>query len=143
MKVQKALKFLKDGVNVAINDKTFIPEEVQEVKMETGEMVYWILDGGDLWLSIDSESDEVIFFNKIDDEIDVSLDGILYAGEDYELSLEMKGAIVGEDGESEQVLVREFENESGEIFRAVEYSVTGEVRLSFGRIVTEDELQEA
>ncbi|MBU0613931.1 hypothetical protein KJ766_01430, partial [Patescibacteria group bacterium] len=116
MKVENILDLLKDGEPIAINDKTFTPEMIEEVRLETGDIVYWVIDGGDLWLSVDVDSEEVILFSRIEEEVDVSLDSVLYGGEDYELSLETKGTVLEDGEEIDQVIIREFQNESGDIF---------------------------
>ncbi|MFA6522533.1 MAG: hypothetical protein WCT24_03020 [Patescibacteria group bacterium] len=143
MKVREALERLQLGNSIAVNDKTFEPTETSEVHLETGETIYWVRDGGELWLAIDPESDEVILFSDIEDDLNSGSDVVLYGGEEYEFSYEAQGHLTGEDGDREQVTIREFVNAEGNAIRAIEYAMTGEIVMAFGRKVHEDELQDA
>jgi hypothetical protein len=143
MKVRDVLEILQNGNAIVINDKTFEPTETSEVHLETGETLYWVRDGGDLWLSLDPESEEVILFNDVEDEMSTSSDVVLYGGEEYEFSYETEGHLVSEEGDREKVTIREFENVESHVVRSIEYGMTGEIVAAFGRKIHEDELHEA
>jgi len=142
MNVQDALNILMNEEPIVVAGKTFTPESIDEVRLDTGDMVYLVRDGGDLWLSMDPESDEVILFSDVAEEVDASAEVASYAGEDYEFSYEANGKIEDGGEEIETVTWREFEKDDGTILRVTELEVGGESYTSIGNKIPEDELQE-
>lgn len=142
MNVKKALKNFQEFEPVIVSGTTFTAEHLEEIKLETGEVVYWIRDGGDLWLLLDPQSEEIILFHDIEEEVDASSDTLTFGGEDYDLEYEAKVHILDDGEETDEVIIRDFSGPDGELLRVMENMVTNEVTTSQGRTVTEDELQE-
>lgn len=143
MNIATALKKLQADESIVIGDKTFTPDKIDHVQLETGEKVFWISSDEGPWLSIDPESEEVIFFEQIEEEFDGSADSLFYLNDDYEFSYETTARIIDEDGEEEPVAFREYEENQGKLLRIYENQVTGDVMSSVGKKLTEEELQEA
>lgn len=133
---------LTDGKAVIVRDKTFEPSGLDEVRLESGESVFWIRDGEGIWISIDTHSDEVILFHDIEEEFDPVQEAQMYMGDEYEFSSEVTAKVLDEDGEEvDSVVYRDFENGNGDMLKIMEFEVTGDVVAAVGAKVTEDDLQ--
>ncbi|MFH1632215.1 MAG: hypothetical protein ABIA47_04365 [bacterium] len=143
MDIKQALAQLQEGKPIVVNDKTFVPEDIEEIKLDTGELVYWVRDGESLWLAVDPSSEEVILFNDVEADIDSSQETVFYNNADHELSSEGSGVISDEGEEVDRVDFLDYESDGGEILRVISYEVTGDSIASVGRVVPEEELQEA
>lgn len=145
MKVREVLKKFQNDEPVVVRDKTFEPHQIDTFRLETGELIYWIKDGEDLWMSIDLESEEVILFHEVEADVSPSEESVFYAGDDYEFTFETTARVLDEDDPTEEIDTvdfRDFERADGRIFRAMEFEVTGDVMTFTGRKITEEELQE-
>ncbi len=143
MNIGQALKALQRGEPVVVDGKTVHPEQVEQVKLETGEEVFWVRSDGNLWLAIDTASEEVFFFQDLDETLEAGEDTVLYSGTDCELSYEGSGTMYDEDGEEiDQVRFRDYETGDG-VIRIVSYEVTGDDVSSVGQRIPEEDLQEA
>lgn len=141
MQISQALSDLEKGKSIAIAGKTFAPTLIDEVKMKSGETMYWIRDGGDVWLSLDPASDEVILFVGIEVELDLEEDTVVYSGEDYEFYYEDEGTLYEEGEEIDKIHFRDYEGGDGQVMRVASYSVNNEVLSSLGQKVPEEDLQ--
>lgn len=143
MKISEALKALKNDEPILVRDKTVEPHNIDEFKLETGEMIYWIKDGTDVWLAIDEASEEVILFNEIEADVDLAAESVFYAGDDYEFTFEASAQILDEDGEEQdKVDFRDYERTDGQVIRVMEFEVNGDMQAFVGWKVAEEELQE-
>ena len=143
MHVSEAIEQLLADNAIVVVDKTFEPTSIEALRLETGDMMYWVADGGDIWLSLDPDSEEVILFSEIEGEFDASEDTIVYNGEDYEFSYEGEGTVIEEGEDIDTILFRDFEGPDGRILRVAEYTVNSEIIAALGRKVPEEDLQEA
>lgn len=141
MKIQSVIEMFLDEQSLVVDGKTFSPERIEEIEIETGENLYWIEDDGDNWLSIDPESEEVILFRKLDEEIDSSGETTFYNGVDYEFEFETEAYALDDGEKSEKLFFKDFES-GNEVLRVVENTVTTEIEASLGRKITEDDFQE-
>ncbi len=142
MNVQQALEKFKNFEPVIVAGLTFVAENIEELRLETGERVFWIYNGSDLWLSIDIESEEFILFNQIEDDIDVGGETTYYNGIDYEFDYEGTAYIIEDGEETEKILFKDFEGPNGEILRVTENVISNEIIVSLGKKITDDDLQE-
>ena len=143
MNIEEALEKILNEEPIIVAGTTFETRQIDEVNLETGEKVFWIKDGGDMWLSLDQDAEEIILFTDIEEEIDGESDVAVYGGDDYEFSYETAGKIKDDGEELDKISYREFENNEGTVLRVTEYIVGGEVVASVGHKISEDELQEA
>lgn len=143
MNVKDILELLQDDKEVVVAGKTFEPTAFDEVRLETGESIYWVRDGAGVWLSVDPESEEVILFDDIEGDFDPSEDALIYNGEDFEFSYEGDGKFTEDGEELDKVLFRDYEGPDGRIIRLAESMANNEVTASLGRKVPEEELQAA
>jgi len=141
MTISDLLANLQDDQAVVVDGKTFDPNSIDEVELQTGEMVYWIREG-DTWLSIDEEAEEVILFQDIEEDIEMDSDALIYRGEDFELSIEVAGMLVDDGQQLDTVKYRDFENADGEVFRIIQEGMSSDLYFAFGRKLAEEQLQE-
>lgn len=142
MTISEVLSALQNDQAIVIRDKTFTPKTVDSLLLDTGETVYWAYGKDGLWLSIDPSSEEVMVFEDIDEELEPEDDTVVYQGDDYEFSYE-GSATLKEDETGGMMTFRDFENSSGDVIRMTEYEATGDVVISRGHVLTEEEMQEA
>lgn len=143
MTIKEVLEALKNDSPVVVGDTTFEPRGLDELTLETGDFVYWASKQDGTWLSIDPVSDEIIMFEDIDEELEPEDDTVVYGGEDYEFSYEDTATLKSEDGEETVMRFREFESSGGDIIRITESESTGDIRISVGAKLTEEDLQSA
>ncbi len=141
MRVQEILEVINKFDPVVIGGKTFEPVTIDQVILETGESVYWAHASDGRWVSIDPESEEVIAFSDIEEDIANSKDVVLYAGDEYEFSYDSSARVRDEDGEEELVSWREYEAANGSLLRVMASEVTGDDVVSIGEKIPEDLLQ--
>ena len=142
MKISAAITLLQNDQPVVVRDKTFQPRGVHRVILETGETVYFVYSSSDLWLCLDPEGEEIIFFTELDDELEAEDELVVYGGEDYEFSYE--GAAKMEDEEAgERYTFKEYESANGKIVWIMERVATSDMTYHAGVKLTEEDLQEA
>ena len=141
MKIQNVIEKFTEFKPLVVDGTTFTPESLEEVKLETGDSVFWVEDDGNLWLALDAESDEVILFNKIEEEVDSSGETMYFNGTDYELEYEATGFIIEDGEQTEKLLFKDYEA-NGEVLRVVENTVTANVEASLGKKITDEDFQE-
>jgi hypothetical protein len=141
MRVQEILEVINQFDPVVIAGKTFEPVTIDQVILESGESVYWAHGNDGPWISIDPESEELIVWSDVEEEVGNSKDTVLYAGDEYEFSYESSARVRDEDGEEELVSWREYEAPSGTLLRVMSFEVTGDHVVSIGEKIAEEFLQ--
>lgn len=141
MNIEKAIEKFKELESVVVDGATFVPTSVEEIQVETGDIIYWVEDGGGAWLSLDPEGDEVILFSKLEEVIDSSGDTAYFNGSDYEFEYESVAFILDDGEKSEKIHFKDFASEA-EIMRFVENTVTAVVETSLGKKITDEDLRD-
>lgn len=142
MHVEEALIQLKNFDPVIVLGKTFEPETIDTVRLESGENIFWFHAGENTWLSVDPDSEEVISFSNIEEELSGGKEVKLYAGEEYEFSYESSAKVMDEEGEQETVSFRDYESSEGNILRIMQYEISGDRVVAVGQIISEEMLQQ-
>ncbi len=143
MTIKEVLEALQRESPVVVGDTTFELRSLDKLALPAGEFVYWASKGDGTWLSVDPSSDEMIMFEDINEELEPEDDTVVYGGEDYEFSYEDSATMKNEEGEETVMHFREFESTSGDIIRITENESTGDIRISVGTKLTDDDLQSA
>jgi hypothetical protein len=144
MNAAQVLKIFQKGSPIVVAGKTVDPKHLDKILLKSGDVMYWVRDGSDRWISIDIGSDEIIFFTDLDEHLDPSEDLLIYQGDEYSFTFEGSAAVIDEDEEEgDQVDFKDFEHDRGEILRIMEYVVTGDVLTALGKKVPEEEIQKA
>ena len=142
MKLSQALELVQNDQPIVVRDKTFLPRGVEEARLETGEIVYWVYTKDGMWLSFDPDGEEILLFEDINEELEPEDDTVVYGGEDYEFSYEGVAKVDDADGGTTTGF-KEFQNADGDIVRIMEDEATGDKTYAFGVKITEEDLQEA
>lgn len=142
MKLSAALDLVQNDLPIVVRDKTFTPRGVDEARLDTGESIYWVYTKDGMWLSFDPESDEIILFEDINEELEPEDETVVYQGEDYEFSYE--GVIrVDDDDGGTTTNFKDYQNTDGDVVRIMEDDATGDKSYAYGVKITEEDLQEA
>lgn len=142
MIIQDILSAFESEQSIIVRDKTFHPHTVETAILDTGEQVFWAYGDVGVWLSVDPGGEEIMQFEDLDEEVEPEDDVVVYGGSDFEFSYE-GSARLKDDETSAVYAFREFENNDGKRIRLTTNEGTGDVTVSFGSIVTEEEIQEA
>ncbi|KKW29396.1 MAG: hypothetical protein UY72_C0046G0004 [Candidatus Uhrbacteria bacterium GW2011_GWD2_52_7] len=142
MTIAEVVSALQNDQPIVVRDKTFKVSTLEEIVLDTGEIVFWAHARDGLWLSVDPGSEEIKMFEDIDEEIEPEDDTVVYGGDDYEFSYE-GSATLKDDEAGGAIRFREFENANGNIVRITEYEATADVHSAYGNVLTEEEIQEA
>ena len=142
MKLSAALELVQNDQPIVIRDKTFLPRGIEEARLETGELVYWVFTKDGMWLSFDPEGEEILLFEDINEELEPEDDTVVYQGEDYKFSYEGVAKVDDADGGT-TTNFKEYQNADGDIVRIMEDESTGDKSFAFGVKITEEDLQEA
>lgn len=142
MTIAETIERLRNDEPVVIRDKTFTVRSMDNLTLDTGEIVYWAYGKDGMWLSLDPESEETIFFEDLDDELEPEDDTVVYGGNDFEFSYEGTATLKDDDGGT-VMSFREFESQKGEVLRIIENESTGDKTFAFGQVLTEEDFQEA
>jgi hypothetical protein len=100
-------------------------------------------DGGLLAISPDDE--EVVSFDRVEEELEPQGEVILYRGKEYEYSYEDAGTVSEVDGDADatvedRLTFSDYESEDGELIRAVTSENTGETQTYLGNLVVEEDI---
>lgn len=142
MTISQVLSALQNDEAIVVRDRTFRCSLLEELVLDTHETVYWAHGREGIWLAIDPGSEEIKLFEDIEEELEPEDDTVVYRGDDYELSYE-GSANLKDDEAGGSMTLREFESSDGEIIRITEYEATGDVAVAVGKVLTEEEIQEA
>jgi len=120
--------------------------------LEGGEELYWVFSEDERILSIHTGTEEVIAFSPLSEELsggetEVSGDeeAMVHLGKEYEFSYEDQGKITELDGASEydvdeQIVIRDYESEEGEIMRQITSEQTGDKLYLLGTKTLDDDI---
>ncbi len=142
MKISAAIEILKNDEPIVVRDKTFKPKGAYALTLDTGEVIYWVYSNDDGWLSLDEDSDEILFMTELDEEVEPEDDIVVYGGKDYEFSYE-GSAHMKDDEAGENYVFKEYESPAGEIIRIMERESTGDMSYHSGVKLTDEDLQQA
>ena len=142
MTIDEIIAEVREKHDVVVRDKTFHPRTCETAVLDTGEHVYWVYGQDGMWLSLDPGGEEILQFEEINEELEPEDDVVVYGGDDYEFSYE-GSATIKDDDTAALFRFREFENTNGMRLRLTEDEASGDKTVSFGFVVTEEEIQEA
>ncbi len=142
MMISEIVAALQADSGIIVRDKTFHVRSLETAVLDTGENVFWAYGDAGMWLSVDPGSEEIMQFEDIDEELEPEDDVVVYGGNDYEFSYEGSAALKDDETATTYVF-REFENSDGRRIRLTTDEGNGDTTVSFGMVVTEEEIQEA
>jgi hypothetical protein len=142
MTIQEIISSLQEGKELSIEGVPFTPSNTEEIRLSTGETLFFSYSQEGTMLSVDVANEECDLLEACDEEMDLEEEVQVYDGRDYEFSLEVEGRVVVEDELTDELMVRDYEAKNGRTLRTVEYHATGDICVYEGRTVSEDEIVE-
>ncbi|MEK7615391.1 MAG: DUF4178 domain-containing protein [Patescibacteria group bacterium] len=142
----KDLLALELGESVSVFNQPFEYAGRSEVTLDDDAKVYWLFDDEDRMLSISPDDDELVLFDRLEEEVEAD-DSIFLHGKEYEFSYENAGKITDVDGSAEteqedRYLFTEHQSADGERLRIISNENSGEAMVYLGKTVSEDDLSE-
>ncbi len=133
---------LEDNVSVFNQPFTYVGKA--EVHLNDETKMFWFYNDEEGMLSIAPVEEELMLFEKLEEEIEPS-ETILYGSKEYEFSYEGAGSVVSAEGDSpteeeDKYLFSDYESATGEILRFISNENTGEAWVYHGLTVSEDDL---
>ena len=146
MTIEQLLK-LELGRSVSVFNEPFVYLGRAELDLEGGQKMIWFYNDGDGMLSVTPGDDELVIFEKIDEELEPDGEMILYQNKEYEFSYEDAGNVSALEGESiteddDRYIFSDYESTDGKVLRVVSNENTGENGAYLGLVVSEDDLAE-
>ncbi len=137
---------LEFGKTISVFNQPFTYVGRAEVKLDDESQLVWLYNDEQGMLAIAPDEDELILFDKIDDEIEPS-ETILYQGQEHEFDYENAGNVGVSEGnapaeEDDRYLFSDYQAADGEKIRIVRNENTGDALSYFGRAVTEEDISE-
>lgn len=143
MTIQQLIDAVLEAKELSVEGVPFVVSSVEEIRLSTGDTMYFVYGESGALLSIDAENEECLLLENCDEEMELEDDEQVYDGRDYEFSTECEGRIKVEEELTDGVMMRDFEASNGRVLRGIEYLATGEVFFYEGKVVSEDEIAES
>lgn len=143
MTMQEIISAILEGKELSVEGVPFSVGNIEEIKLSTGELMYFAYAESGALLSVDPTNEECYLLESCDEEIDLEEDLQVYNGHDYEFSTESEGRLVVEEELTDGVMMRDYEASSGRVLRAIEYQATGDMYAFEGKTVSEEEIVES
>lgn len=135
------------GTNVSVFNEPFHYVGRSELELDGGQKMLWLYDDDGGMLSITPEDEELVLFEKLDEELEPDGEMILYQNEEFEFSYEDAGNVTSMEGDSvteeeDRYMFSDYESADGRVIRVVSNENTGEAGGYLGRVVAEEDLAE-
>jgi len=145
MKISDLLTY-ELGESVSVTNAPFTKIGQAEVKLDDGTKMFWLFDDEDNMISVVPDEEELVFFQKIVEEIEPS-DMILFQSKEYEFSYEDGGTVIEIQGEvlveeEDHYVFSDYQSKEGETIRLITNETTGEVVGYVGHTVSEEDIME-
>lgn len=142
----KELLSLDLSESVSIFNHPFLYVGRSELVLDDESKVYWLYSDEDELLSVSPEEEELVLFEKLEDEFEQD-ETVFFRGKEYEFNYENAGRISTIDGETDtevedRYVFTEYQALEGERLRIISNENTGEILAYLGRIVSEEDLTE-
>lgn len=135
---------LKSKTTLLVKNDPFEYRGRAEITLKSGDIIFWLFSDEGTFLSVNLDTDEVIYFRPTESELESDEEGAVFGGQPYELSYEDKGtvtAIFDEAAVEENDILNftDYENDEGGMVRASENESTGESAVLTGTVLVEEE----
>jgi len=140
----KELLSLKPNTTLLVKNDPFEYKGRAEITLEGSEIVHWFFSDDGSFISLNPVTDEAIFFQLTESELEIDEEGAAFEGEAYELSYEDRGTITSIFDEAmveedDVFNFTDYEDEDGELVRTMENESTGESQIYTGQVLVEEE----
>lgn len=136
---------LKPNTTLLVKNDPFDYKGQAEITLEGKEIIYWFFGDEGNFISLNPSTEEIVFFQPTESELESDEEGAVFGGEPYELSYEDKGTVtkISEEtaiDENDVINFTDYENDEGELVRVLENESTGESQIFTGRVLVEEEI---
>jgi len=136
---------LKTNTTLLVKNDPFEYKGRADVTLAGGDVIHWLFSDEGAFVSLNPDTDEMVYFRQADSELECDEEGAVYEGEAYETSYEDKGTvtkIIDETTveESDALNFTDYENDDGDLVRAQENDSTGESQVFTGAVLVEEEV---
>ncbi len=130
--------------NLSVSNDPFFYVGRAEITLDDGAKLFWFFSDDEGMLSIAPQEEELIIFEKIEDEIETS-DTIFYRSKEYEFNYEDAGNVTSIDGdplaeEEDRYMFSDYQAAGGEVLRVVLNENTGETLIYHGHTVSDEDV---
>jgi len=144
MTTEQLLALKADTILLVKNDP-FEYKGRADVTLDGGVIIHWFFSDEGAFISLNPDTEEMIYFRLADSELECDEEGAVYEGEAYEVSYEDKGTITKISDEttveeSDSLNFTDYENDDGDLVRAQENESTGESQIFTGAVLVEEEV---
>lgn len=144
MTIQQLLS-LASNTTLLVKNDPFEYRGRSEITLEGGVVVHWLFSDEGAFVSINPETEEMIFFQIAENELETDEEGAAYGGEPLELSYEDHGTITATIDEAaveenDVFNFTDYENDDGLMVRTLENESTGESQIYTGQVLVEEEV---
>jgi len=134
------------GESVSVANAPFTKVGQAHVHLDDGANMFWLYDDEDGMISVVPDEEELIYFQKIQEEIEPS-ETILFQSKEYEFSYEDGGVVKEIQGdalveEEDHYVFSDYQSKDGETVRLITNETTGEVLGYVGHTVSEEDILE-
>lgn len=148
MTTHELLEDLSPGDLLTVKNEPFSYVGRARIVLEGGEETYWLYSSEGGFFSVNPQTEEVVLFTVIEEEVEADEESMAYRGEVYEFSYEDHGTVAIVVGrvpveEGEELMFKEYETEGGEVMRVVVHEETGEQELVAGAVLVEEDILRA
>ncbi|HBO99696.1 MAG: hypothetical protein UU48_C0006G0073 [Candidatus Uhrbacteria bacterium GW2011_GWF2_41_16] len=148
MTLKQLLETTQPGQTLLAHNDPFDYQGKAEITLEGGDVIYWLFNEKDSFISVNPETDEMVDFRGVEDEVEREEDDpgtVGYEGDNYELSYEDRGTLTKIEGdipleEGHIFVFKDYEKEDGGLVRILENEMTGEEQIYAGSILVEEEV---
>ncbi len=145
MKIEELLHHLEPGNQVTVSNKPFTYTGKVKITLDGGDVRYWLSNDEGGLLAVSPDDEEIVSFERIDEELEPEDGLILYRGKEHEFSYEDSGAVtdvVGDPGleADDRYAFSDYEADGGSLVRLVTNENTGDQDAYFGNVVVEEDI---
>ena len=145
MKIEELLHHLEPGAQVTVTNKPFQFTGKGKLTLDGGDLRYWLANDEGGMLAISPDDEEIVSFERVDEELEPEDGIVLHRGKEHEFTYEDSGAVtevIGEASveEDDRYGFSDYEDEDGAIVRLVTNENTGDLTAYYGHVVVEEDI---
>lgn len=139
---------LKPDTTITVLNKPFHYIGTCTVSLDGDGTRAWLFEEDGAMLAVSPQDEEILFFEKVDEELEPQGGMILYRSKEFEFSYEDAGTVTKLTGDAEgeqddRYGFSDYETDGGEVIRLVANENTGDARSYFGVVVGEEDIVQA
>lgn len=144
MTTEELLHKLQIGTELSVQNTSFVYSGKATLSLAGGEVTNWLFGEDGEILSVNPQTEEIVFYRSVEDEIEEDEEGVVYRNESFERLNEEVGTVDSVDeeaplAEADVIRFTDFEGEKSLLRRTVNEG-TGEGQAYSGIVVVEEDI---